>query len=126
MRGAAFANALAAKHKTLAQPSGYCTNKNLAAPFSNQKTCPSGKKNDISTRIELLWHEADNNVVYKFWFGLDFGLGAAFFIDGKAHADVRNIWWSGNIDNAIVVPRRLNRGHHNITIFGVENCCDGD
>ncbi|WP_338846655.1 CCXG family PEP-CTERM protein [Massilia sp. W12] len=61
--------------------------------------------------------------------GVDFGRGGAIFLDGQAVA-FRNtdMWWAGNYNNPsqyFQFSGNIAAGNHTLTVYGLENCCDG-
>lgn len=67
---------------------------------------------------------------YSFRAGMDFGNGGAVFLDGKAvDFKTNDMWWGGSYSNSSqyfqVNNAALSAGNHTLTIYGLENCCDG-
>jgi len=67
---------------------------------------------------------------YSFRAGVDFGKGGAVFLDGQAVTFKTNdMWWGGSYSNSSqyfqVSDAALSAGNHTLTIYGLENCCDG-
>jgi len=66
---------------------------------------------------------------WSFRTGVDFGFGGAMFLDGVALTfNGNNMWWGGNYNTAsqfLGGSKYLAAGNHTLTIFGLENCCDG-
>lgn len=62
--------------------------------------------------------------------GVDFGNGAAIFVDGKEfYTDRSNLWWSANWNAGkavLKVMKDYDPGRHKIEIYGIEDCCDGN
>ena len=66
--------------------------------------------------------------VWDFRFGVDFGLGGAVALDGAALAyRTTDMWWGGSYSAAqsFTVTADLAAGNHELTLYGLENCCDG-
>lgn len=66
--------------------------------------------------------------LWQFRFGVDFGLGGALYNGSTALAFSSNdLWWSGNWSSGGVLfgSANLARGNQKITLYGLENCCDG-
>lgn len=66
---------------------------------------------------------------WDFRFGVDFGSGGAVFLDGVAQ-DFRNtdMWWNGSYGDSsqfLAFSGNLATGNHQITLVGLEGCCDG-
>ena len=62
--------------------------------------------------------------------GVDFGLGGAVFLDGVALGFTSNdMWWAGSYANTSQSFQfdgvALAAGNHSLTLYGLENCCDG-
>ncbi len=62
--------------------------------------------------------------------GVDFGLGGAVFLDGVALGFKSNdMWWAGSYANTTQSFQfngvALGAGNHSLTLYGLENCCDG-
>jgi PEP-CTERM motif len=65
---------------------------------------------------------------WAFRFGVDFGLGGAMFVNNTALAFSRNdLWWAGNWSSGGVLygTANLGAGNQQLTLYGLENCCDG-
>jgi hypothetical protein len=65
---------------------------------------------------------------WSFRAGVDFGYGAAMFLDGVAVAvNADNLWWNGDWNSSSVLgaSQVLAAGNHTLTIYGMEDCCDG-
>jgi hypothetical protein len=66
---------------------------------------------------------------WEFRFGVDFGNGGAVFLDGVALGYKSNdLWWAGSYSNPsqyFDFTEAMGSGHHQIQVFGLENCCDG-
>lgn len=62
--------------------------------------------------------------------GVDFGHGGAIYVDGKAYDYKSNdMWWAGNYNNAsqyFDIALKLGAGNHNVTVYGLEDCCSGN
>ena len=67
--------------------------------------------------------------LYEFRAGVDFGRGGAFFLDGVALGFKTNdMWWAGSYTNPsqyFNFSSALASGNHQITLYGLEGCCDG-
>lgn len=78
--------------------------------------------------IDFLLTEAQAGT-YEMQFGVDFGRGGALFVNGVAMAfNPRDMWWSGSYANAAHILQatvNLAAGAHQVTLYGIENCCDG-
>lgn len=66
---------------------------------------------------------------WSFRTGVDFGKGGALFLDGVA-LDFKSsdMWWAGNYNNGsqfLSGSSLLAAGNHTLSIYGLENCCDG-
>jgi hypothetical protein len=67
---------------------------------------------------------------WSFRAGVDFGYGAAMFLDGVA-VDVKAnyLWWEGDwnagANGVLSATQLLATGNHTLTIYGMEDCCDG-
>ena len=67
---------------------------------------------------------------YSFRAGVDFGKGGALFLDGQAVAfNSNDMWWAHSYvnTNSIFEVSNLSllAGNHTLTLYGLENCCDG-
>lgn len=66
---------------------------------------------------------------WAFRFGVDFGLGGAVFLDGlPVTYRATDMWWGGSYSNttqSFQFSADLAAGTHQLTIYGLENCCDG-
>ena len=66
---------------------------------------------------------------WSFRSGVDFGKGGALFLDGVALDFKSNdMWWAGNYNNGsqfLSGSSLLAAGNHTLSIYGLENCCDG-
>lgn len=66
---------------------------------------------------------------WNFRAGVDFGNGGAVFLDGAALGSKSNdMWWAGSYGNAsqfFQYSSTLAAGNHTLTIYGLENCCNG-
>lgn len=108
---------------------GYCIVENPHWPTSNGRMCPRGKNRDIVWRYIIEWENSEK-VNYNFQMGVDFGHGAAIFVDGKEfYYDRSNLWWNANWNAGpavLKVAQDYDPGRHKIEIYGVEDCCDGN
>ncbi|TFW19168.1 CCXG family PEP-CTERM protein [Duganella callida] len=68
---------------------------------------------------------------YAFRAGVDFGNGGAVFLDGQAVAlnNSNDMWWAHDYVNTggvfTINSQALSAGNHTLTVYGLENCCDG-
>lgn len=66
---------------------------------------------------------------WSFRSGVDFGYGGAMFLDGNAiDMKTNNMWWSGNYNDPsqfLAATLNVGAGNHTLSLFGLENCCDG-
>jgi hypothetical protein len=78
--------------------------------------------------IDFLLTEAQAGT-WEMQFGVDFGRGGALFVDGVAVAfSATDLWWAGSYANAAEILEasvNLGPGAHQVTLYGIENCCDG-
>ena len=115
----------------VATPSaGYgSTSVSLYDNVSNQSLF-SGSSRDIAFKSVIDFGVADSQAGnWGFRFGVDFGSGGAVFLDGVA-MDMRttDMWWAGsygNVTQFLKFDTVLSAGNHQITLFGIEHCCDG-
>jgi len=66
--------------------------------------------------------------VWDFRFGVDFGLGGAVALDGAALTyRTTDMWWGGSYSatESFIVSADVSAGNHELTLYGLENCCDG-
>ena len=72
---------------------------------------------------------AANVGAWDFRFGVDFGKGGAVFLDGVAFGTKSNdMWWNGSYsspDQFFAFSSTLAAGNHQLSVYGLENCCDG-
>jgi hypothetical protein len=66
---------------------------------------------------------------WNFRTGVDFDNGGALFLDGIAlTSSAANMYWGGSYSNATQYLQgslNLAAGNHTLTIYGLEQCCDG-
>ena len=66
---------------------------------------------------------------WAFRFGVDFGRGGAVFLDGQPVTyRTTDMWWAGSYGNttqSFQFTANLVEGNHRLTIYGLEDCCDG-
>lgn len=66
---------------------------------------------------------------WSFRTGVDFGNGGALFLDGVAlDVGTNDMWWNGSYTNSnglLSGSSTLAAGNHTLSIYGLENCCDG-
>ena len=66
---------------------------------------------------------------WNFRFGIDFGYGGTFLLDGaEVQTKTNDLWWGYNINNTageLLGSANLSAGTHTIDLYGFEGCCDG-
>ncbi len=109
--------------------SGYGT-KVLSSYNSVSNAGQFGANNDIAWKSTVEFGvTAAQAGTWSFRTGVDFGYGGALFLDGTALAfNPNSMWWNGNYNNAsqfLQATLNLSSGTHTLSIYGLENCCDG-
>eukprot|EP00946_MAST-07B_sp_MAST-7B-sp1_P005000 g5000.t1 len=109
---------------------GYCSGFVQSVSLKSNRQCPSGSNRNIASRATIRFSLRQTSKI-SFRFGADFGIGSAIVLDGNvvsSHAE--SLWWGGrwthpHADILSVSNTRLERGNHELLVYGLENCCDG-
>ncbi|MBB5606386.1 MULTISPECIES: CCXG family PEP-CTERM protein [unclassified Janthinobacterium] len=95
---------------------------------TNSSLFGSGKNIAFKSTINFGVSAADAGA-WSFRAGVDFGNGGAVFLDGVAlDYKTNDMWWADNYNNSsqfLSGSGNLSAGNHTLTIYGLENCCDG-
>lgn len=91
---------------------------------------PNGASGDIAFAFTVDFGVAAAQAGnWSFRIGTDFGRGGAVFLDGAAMAlNTADMWWGGNWSNTgqiFAFSAALGAGNHRMTVYGLEDCCDG-
>ncbi len=95
---------------------------------SNNSVFGAGNSN-IAYKVTVNFDAATAGT-WQFRAGVDFGHGGAMFLDGVA-VDYKtgDMWWSNDWNNTSSVllsgSQALSSGSHTMTLYGLEDCCDG-
>jgi hypothetical protein len=97
---------------------------------SNRGVIPNGASGDIAFAFTVDFGVAAAQAGnWSFRIGTDFGRGGAVFLDGAAMAlNTADMWWGGNWSNTgqiFAFSVALGAGNHRMTVYGLEDCCDG-
>jgi hypothetical protein len=93
-------------------------------------TTVGGPKGDYAAKFTIDFILAPGQAgMWDMQFGVDFGRGGALFVDGAAMAfNPNDMWWSNSYANPARILQtslHLDAGQHQVTLYGIENCCDG-
>ena len=109
---------------------GYCSTFLSAVSLKKNRQCPSGSNRDIAFRVTMRF-SLRKMTKMSFRFGADFGVGSVVLLDGnviKSHTG--DLWWGGrwshpHVAALAVSDAQLERGNHELVVYGLERCCDG-
>lgn len=113
----------------LSQGAGYGT-KTISSydNLSNANQFSGGANSNIAWKATIDFSVA-NAATWTFRTGVDFGNGGALFLDGVALTSrSTDMYWGNSFATAsqyLQASSLLAAGNHTLTIYGLENCCDG-
>ncbi len=113
-----------------APPSGYGDQTIANWNGSQSNGAAFGSHNNIGYHDKIVFKVAPGQVgQWAFRFGIDFGYGGTFLLDGVAvQTKTNDLWWGYNINNTageLLGASNLTAGNHVIDLYGFEGCCDG-
>ena len=90
-----------------------------------------GSNSNIAFEYNITFNVAATEAgTWGFRAGVDFGRGGAVFLDGNALGFKSNdMWWAGSYSNGsqyFSYNSILSAGNHQLSIYGLEGCCDGN
>lgn len=113
----------------LSQGAGYGT-KTISSydNLSNANQFSGGANSNIAWKATIDFSVA-TAATWTFRTGVDFGNGGALFLDGVALTSrSTDMYWGNSYATAsqyLQASSLLAAGNHTLTIYGLENCCDG-
>ena len=109
---------------------GYCSRSIPKLSLISNQQCPSGAHDNIAYRVTVRFSLNMASEI-SFRFGVDFGFGGLVLLDGNLmKSNYGNIWWGlkwshQHTEMLTISNVKLERGNHELMIYGLENCCDG-
>jgi len=111
-------------------PSGYGDQTIANWNGSQSNGAAFGSHNNVGYHDQVTFTVTPGQVGnWNFRFGIDFGFGGTFLLDGApVQTKTNDLWWGYDINNTageLLGSANLSAGTHTIDLYGFEGCCDG-